>query len=1107
MCIHTKTKQLIKESHQTSYQSCILELEETDTECCSSSLSRSHRLLSYHFITITLIGNFSVVTERVLEILHIFMNLPIIMFDDCSRRNTNIISECKKNSYVVNKKLPTLLLKSMNINFDFKYECKYSLQSDTKAFLGDTKCNFLNIRAKSFDWIFKWSNPLMRTDHFAFPVTSMFSRLNSFAPLLNIASKAQKIFFTRLANAGFRVGLKNSNVVCESCDQKWRIDNFDAPPESLKFHKWNCTFACRDVVNGNKPDINDPLVEVDGQPFYTCQESDDKHLTEQKYDTELFGSLKELQTLLEHKDVVHCDTLYGNTLSGDTLSGDTLSGDTLHGDTFSGDTLHGDTFSGDTLHGDTFSGDTLHGDTFSGDTLHGAVHSGLSKDNSLVINKTSSWSLCPNSFICYDDTYASYSKPPVLEEVSSDDCCLDTTVSNTSFDSGYDSTLLNEEVAEPSSSAVEETTSPSNSQGIIQPDVQHYQDALGNDSTECNNNSNHLNYMNMVQLRKLLRRNMRSPDLFKLFQLLKLLTVKITQSSDSSRGPHQVTCGTGSLIDTPCQITTNATGSLCGIIFVETSHHLIGDDSQAKSSIVEFFVHSQIRSRQIRGESIQPVSEFSNGPVYLKCLTEEIDLVLYINQLQEEMKKLMQEISVDSEDILKINAFIISYPHGGEQAISYGRSVVVKYLLGNNVSEDKKVDFTLQKVTDIQKGLENRSLVRKMLMYAAETCPGCSGAPVLTFRTQTSKFSGHKRLVMEKWMHHGYFKNEDLNVSYLKVCTDEEFMDWGWTSCHTAQQTVAHVQQITTNETAPTMHQEVNPQSVLVNSSQVAASLSNEPTVCAANLVEHPSYPVYITFARRLQSFTHWTHSNIHAPSQLAAAGFFYAGYRDCVRCFQCGLGLRSWKPGDDVTEEHQKYRPSCSFLKTYLESSTASRRQDEIPISHGNENQSLSSENSPRSDSSYPRKHLERLISSIQVPQSTGSCNEISQAERSITETCQDSSNSTNVDAVSTSEQEETTLEIPQVQNINLSSPLGAENNTPALSVSSRVDVTVQLLRKEKEMLETLMKCKECQANPIQELFLPCGDIYACSQCVNKFTHCPTCGHRILGTVTTYFA
>ncbi|KAI8792344.1 baculoviral IAP repeat-containing protein 2 isoform X1, partial [Biomphalaria glabrata] len=890
--------------------------------------------------------------------------------------------------------------------------------------------------------------------YFIYPVTSLPSRLNTFAPLLKNATKAQKTFFTGLASAGFRLVSKNSNVVCESCDQKWRIDNFDAPPESLKFHKWNCTFVCRDVVNGNKPDINEPLIEVDGQPFYTCQESEDKHLTEQKYDAQHFDSVKELQTLLDRKDNRFCNTLQGGTIHGNTLRDS-------------------------------------------------------SKVKSLVLNKTSSLSLGQNNFLSNKDNSDSGSKIPVSGDERLDESCLDATVSNTSFDSGYYDNLNDDEVSEQSASGVKETTSSSNSQGTIEPDVQHYYDALSSEAnpTECNNNSNHLNYIDIEQLRKILRRNMRTPYTLKLFQLLKLLTVKITQSSDSSCGPHQVACGTGSLIDTPCQITTNATGSLCGIIFVETSQHLIRDDSQAKLSIVEFFVNTQIRSRKIRGESIQPVSEFSNGPVYLKCLTEDIDLVLYINQLQEEMKKLMQEISVDSEDILKINAFIISYPHGGEQAISYGRSVVVKYLLGNNVSEDTKLDFALQKVTDIQKGLENRSLVRKMLMYAAETCPGCSGAPVLTFRTQTSKFSGHKRLVMEKWMHHGYFKNEDLNVSYLKVCTDEDFTDWGWTSCKSAQQTLAHVQQITTNETAPTIHQEVNPQSVLVNSSQVAASLSNEPTVCVANLVEHPSYPVYITFARRLQSFTHWTHCNIHAPSQLAAAGFFYAGYRDCVRCFQCGLGLRSWKPGDDVTEEHQKYRPSCSFLKTYLESSTASRRQDEIPISHGNENQSLSSENSPRSDSSYPRKHLERLISSIQVPQSTGSCNEISQAESSITESYQDSSNSTNVDAVSTSEQEETTLEIPQVQNINLSSPLGAENNIPELSVSNRADVTVQLLRKEKEMLESLMKCKECQVNPIQELFLPCGDIYACSQCVNKFTHCPTCGHRILGTVTTYFA
>lgn len=39
------------------------------------------------------------------------------------------------------------------------------------------------------------------------------------------------------------------------------------------------------------------------------------------------------------------------------------------------------------------------------------------------------------------------------------------------------------------------------------------------------------------------------------------------------------------------------------------------------------------------------------------------------------------------------------------------------------------------------------------------------------------------------------------------------------------------------------------------------------------------------------------------------------AGYADCVRCFQCGLGLRSWKKGDDIFVEHQRHKPQCQFL------------------------------------------------------------------------------------------------------------------------------------------------------------------------------------------------
>ncbi|XP_059154564.1 baculoviral IAP repeat-containing protein 7-like [Physella acuta] len=77
-----------------------------------------------------------------------------------------------------------------------------------------------------------------------------------------------------------------------------------------------------------------------------------------------------------------------------------------------------------------------------------------------------------------------------------------------------------------------------------------------------------------------------------------------------------------------------------------------------------------------------------------------------------------------------------------------------------------------------------------------------------------------------------------------------------------------------------------------------------------------PSNPVYIAFKKRMESFTLWPPTHIHQPADLAAAGFFYAGYADCVRCYQCGLGLKSWRPGDDIHEQHKKFRPYCPFLR-----------------------------------------------------------------------------------------------------------------------------------------------------------------------------------------------
>uniref|UniRef100_A0A2C9M4R3 Uncharacterized protein n=1 Tax=Biomphalaria glabrata TaxID=6526 RepID=A0A2C9M4R3_BIOGL len=106
---------------------------------------------------------------------------------------------------------------------------------------------------------------------------------------------------------------------------------------------------------------------------------------------------------------------------------------------------------------------------------------------------------------------------------------------------------------------------------------------------------------------------------------------------------------------------------------------------------------------------------------------------------------------------------------------------------------------------------------------------------------------------------------------------------------------------------------------------------------------DFPLYPMYSRLQKRRESLQSWMFSNILDPNMLAQIGFFYAGYGDCVRCFQCGLGLRSWKLGDDVLVEHTKFRPSCSLLQSIL-----ARRN----IQSTNEDQSPAQTAAPLNDS-----------------------------------------------------------------------------------------------------------------------------------------------------------
>ncbi|XP_060577990.1 putative inhibitor of apoptosis [Ruditapes philippinarum] len=55
-------------------------------------------------------------------------------------------------------------------------------------------------------------------------------------------------------------------------------------------------------------------------------------------------------------------------------------------------------------------------------------------------------------------------------------------------------------------------------------------------------------------------------------------------------------------------------------------------------------------------------------------------------------------------------------------------------------------------------------------------------------------------------------------------------------------------------------------------------------------------HPDYANYQHRLDTFSVWPCPEILEPSVLADAGYFYAGFGDCVRCFSCGGGLRNWE-------------------------------------------------------------------------------------------------------------------------------------------------------------------------------------------------------------------
>lgn len=89
-------------------------------------------------------------------------------------------------------------------------------------------------------------------------------------------------------------------------------------------------------------------------------------------------------------------------------------------------------------------------------------------------------------------------------------------------------------------------------------------------------------------------------------------------------------------------------------------------------------------------------------------------------------------------------------------------------------------------------------------------------------------------------------------------------------------------------------------------------SLSSSPEIKSVDEVDNVGYRFE---SERLRSFENWPLSYIE-PEKLAAAGFYYLGEGDKVKCFECNIEICQWVENDDPMEDHKRWSNRCRFIK-----------------------------------------------------------------------------------------------------------------------------------------------------------------------------------------------
>ncbi|KAK0042872.1 inhibitor of apoptosis [Biomphalaria pfeifferi] len=283
------------------------------------------------------------------------------------------------------------------------------------------------------------------------------------------------------------------------------------------------------------------------------------------------------------------------------------------------------------------------------------------------------------------------------------------------------------------------------------------------------------------------------------------------------------------------------------------------------------------------------------------------------------------------------------------------------------------------------------------------------------------------------------------------------------------------------------------------DTSQPPNSISRNtgPTYSELGIVtERPKRPEYAIKRERIKTFSNWPRSHHIQVDDLADAGFYYAGYGDCARCFFCGGGLRNWEDEDDVWVEHARWFPKCAFIRQLMGQNFVdtvqelNKTKDKISYQMVTDEMGISASAFQLDSKSNPLKRDPAVRAMM----------EFGYSEKMVLEVAHLLKSQENI-LMSAD------VLLKKLNEWNGSSPQLTSKHLNGLT-NTTTNQDLESIRKMKERNNELRQqtmCKICMDKDVEVVFLPCGHLVSCAECAGALKDCAVCRKPVRGTVRAF--